>query len=38
MLLYDVTRPLSPTLPVYPGDPVVELTPIAQCAWGDGSI
>jgi arylformamidase len=36
MLLYDVTRPLSPTLPVYPGDPVVELTPLAQCAWGDG--
>jgi arylformamidase len=37
MLLYDVTRPLSPALPVYPGDPVVELTPIAQCAWGDGA-
>ena len=37
MLLYDVTRPLSSALPVYPGDPVVELTPIAQCAWGDGA-
>jgi len=37
MLLYDVTRPLSSTLPVYPGDPVIELTPIAQCAWGDGA-
>ncbi len=35
--LYDVTRPLSPALPVYPGDPVIELTPIAQCAWGDGA-
>lgn len=37
MLLYDVTRPLSPALPVYPGDPAIELTPIAQCAWGDGA-
>jgi arylformamidase len=35
MLLYDVTRPVSLALPVYPGDPVVELTPMAQCAWGD---
>ncbi len=35
MSLYDVTRPLSSVFPVYPGDPVVELTPIAQCAWGD---
>lgn len=37
MVLYDVTRPVSPALPVYPGDPVVELTPIAQCAWGDAA-
>ncbi len=37
MSLFDVTRPLSPALPVYPGDPVIELTPIAQCAWGDGA-
>ena len=37
MLLYDVTRPLSPQSPVYPGDPVIEFTPIAQRAWGDAA-
>ncbi len=37
MLLYDVTRPLSSTLPVYPGDPAIEITPIAQRAWGDAA-
>ena len=35
MPLYDVTRPLSPDTPVYPGDPAIELTPVTQCAWGD---
>ena len=35
MLLYDVTRPLAPSLPVYPGDPAVEIVPIAQQSWGD---
>ncbi len=35
--LYDVTRPLSSALPVYPGDPAIELAPIAQCAWGDAA-
>ncbi len=37
MSLYDVTRPLSSSLPVYPGDPVIELAPIAQRAWGDAA-
>jgi arylformamidase len=37
MFLYDVTLPVSLALPVYPGDPVIELTPIAQCAWGDAA-
>jgi arylformamidase len=37
MFLYDVTLPVSSALPVYPGDPVIELTPIAQCAWGDAA-
>jgi arylformamidase len=27
--------PLSPTLPGYPGDPEVTITPIAQLQWGD---
>lgn len=35
MVVYDVTRPLSLTLPVYPGDPLIEIVPIAQCTWGD---
>ena len=35
MLLYDVTRPLSSALPVYPGDPVIDISPVAQRAWGD---
>ena len=37
MLLYDVTRPLSSALPVYPGDPVIDISPIAQRAWGDAA-
>lgn len=35
MHIYDITVPISPSLPVYPGDPVVEITPIAQMASGD---
>ncbi|MDH3602874.1 MAG: cyclase family protein [Candidatus Tectomicrobia bacterium] len=37
MLLYDITRPLSPALPVYPGDPVIDISPIAQRVWGDAA-
>jgi arylformamidase len=33
--LYDITVPLSPALPCYPGDPRVEVTPVAQLAQGD---
>ncbi len=35
MPIYDITVPISSFLPVYPGDPVVEITPIAQMAAGD---
>src|SRR5919202_1802646 len=35
MRIYDITVPLSPSLPVYPGDPDVAITPIAQLQWGD---
>ena len=35
MHIYDITVPISPSLPVYPGDPAVEITPIAQIACGD---
>jgi arylformamidase len=37
MVLYDATRPLSPSIPIYPGDPPVEITPVAQLAWGDAA-
>jgi len=35
MHVYDITAPLSPSLPVYPGDPAVAITPVAQLQWGD---
>ena len=35
MSIYDITVPISPALPVYPGDPAIEITPIAQLAAGD---
>ena len=35
MHIYDITAPLSPALPVYPGDPKVTITPVAQLQWGD---
>ena len=37
MRIYDITVPLSPSLPVYPGDPAVAITPIAQLHWGDAA-
>jgi arylformamidase len=37
MHIYDITAPLSPALPVYPGDPEVTITPVAQLQWGDGA-
>jgi arylformamidase len=35
MRLYDITVPVSPSLPVYPGDPPVVITPVAQLQQGD---
>ena len=35
--LYDITVPLAPTLPCYPGDPPVEVVPVAQLAQGDAA-
>ncbi len=35
MKLYDVTVPFSTELPVYPGDPAVQITQIASLAAGD---
>jgi len=37
MRIYDITVPLSPSLPVYPGDPAVAITPVAQLQWGDAA-
>ena len=37
MRIYDVSVPLSPTLVCYPGDPPVEITPVAQLARGDAA-
>lgn len=36
MITYDVTVPISNDLPVYPGDPVVEVSPLLTLAAGDG--
>ncbi len=35
MKIYDITLPLSSELPVYPGDPPLELVPVASLARGD---
>ena len=37
MHIYDITAPLSPALPVYPGDPEVTITPLFQLQWGDAA-
>ncbi len=37
MRIYDITVPLSPALPVYPGDPEVTIMPLAQLQWGDAA-
>ena len=37
MRIYDITVPLSPSLPIYPGDPGVAITPVAQLQWGDAA-
>lgn len=35
MRIYDLTVPISPALPCYPGDPRVEVAPVAQLTQGD---
>ena len=35
MKIYDITLTLSPTLPVYPGDPPVVFAPLTRLAQGD---
>lgn len=35
MRIYDVSVPLSPALAGYPGDPAIEIIPVAQLARGD---
>ncbi len=35
MTLYDISLTISPSLPVWPGDPAVELTQVAAIARGD---
>jgi arylformamidase len=35
MIIHDITVPISPELPVYPGDPAVEVTPLMTLAAGD---
>lgn len=35
MTIYDITVPLSPDLPVYPGDPAIAFTPLTRVARGD---
>ncbi|MFM8393111.1 MAG: cyclase family protein [Acidobacteriota bacterium] len=35
MIIHDITVPISPDLPVYPGDPEVEITPLMSLASGD---
>jgi len=35
MILYDITVPISPDLPTYPGDPPVRLEPVTRIARGD---
>ena len=35
--IYDITVPISATLPCYPGDPAVDITPVAQITRGDAA-
>ncbi len=35
MKIYDITMPISPELPVFPGDPRTEITPITRIEHGD---
>lgn len=35
MKFYDVTVPFAPEMPIYPGDPAVQISPVASLAAGD---
>ena len=35
--IYDITVPISSALPCYPGDPVVEITPVMQITQGEAA-
>ncbi len=37
MKIYDISVPISPEMPIYPGDPKVSLQPILQIANGDSA-
>lgn len=37
MRIYDISVPISPTMPTYPGDPPVSITPKLQIARGDAA-
>lgn len=35
MKIYDITMPVSPSLPIFPGDPPVRIDPVSRIAKGD---
>jgi arylformamidase len=37
MKIYDISIPISPTMPTYPGDPAVTIEPMLQIAQGDAA-
>ena len=37
MKIYDISVPISPAMPVYPGDPVVSIEPMKQIVKGDAA-
>lgn len=37
MKIYDISIPISPSMPVYPGDPAVSIVPMKQIAKGDAA-
>ncbi|MBI5029833.1 MAG: cyclase family protein [Chloroflexi bacterium] len=37
MKIYDISIPISPSMPVYPGDPAVSIVPMSQIAKGDAA-
>ena len=37
MRIYDISVPISPMMPTYPGDPPVNITPKMQIARGDAA-